>query len=158
MFFGLFLERKELLEFWRHSDFDGFIVEIILEFESFLFRITKNCRQQNIPLDGNISFSFDEFIDLRDFLTDHGSKLFLGQSSAREFLLEELSWMLHVVTKRVKWMERLKNERMQIWKNGNMEELNLSISQFLNLSISQSSNLPQFYELVNFMIYTLFFI
>jgi len=54
----------------------------------------ENNRQQNIPLDGDVSFTFYEFIDLRNLLADHCGKLFLSQSSFCELLLEDFSWVL----------------------------------------------------------------
>jgi hypothetical protein len=63
-------------------------------FDPFLFWVIKNYGQQNIPLYGDISFSFDQLVDLRNLFANHGSETFLCQSSAREFLLNHFPWMV----------------------------------------------------------------
>ncbi len=93
MLLSLLLVRKNLLDFFSHGCFGDDIVIVILKFDPFLFRIAKNYGKQNISLDGNISFSFYQLIDLRNFLSDHSSKNLLCQSPLSEFLLEELSWV-----------------------------------------------------------------
>lgn len=92
--FGLLFFGKDFLELIAHIGLGDTIVEIILKLYPFLFRIVENDGQQNIPLDGDISFSFDELVDLGNLLSDHSRKYLLRQSSFGELLLEQLSWML----------------------------------------------------------------
>ena len=95
MFFGLLFFGKYLLHLLSHFRFGDTIVKIILEPDPFLFRIVKNHGQQNIPLDGDISFPFDELVDLGNLLSNHAGKDFLRQSSFGELLLEQLPWVLY---------------------------------------------------------------
>lgn len=94
MFFCFLFVRKQFFYFWCHMFFCYYIIIIILESNPFLFGITKNYRQQNIPLDSNISFALYEFIYFRNFLPHHGGKIFLCPSPLSKFLLKQSSWML----------------------------------------------------------------
>ena len=167
MFLGLLFVRKNLLDFFSHRCFGDDIVIIVLKFDPFLFWIAKNYRKQNISLDGNISFSFYQLIDLRNFLSDHSSKNFLRQSPLGEFLLEEFSWMyvFHIF-----FLEEINNYTV-LWTS----ELSLlyQISyqyQALSLILRNSENPSHyihsilftipfhlFYEIANFLPYDLYY-
>ena len=75
-----------------------FVVIIGLHVDPIFFWSSKNLWQNQIPLNCDISFSFDQFIHLTIFLSYKNRELFLCSISVSYFFYQFFSWVYHFST------------------------------------------------------------